>query len=208
MSLPAMTGELGRRGVSDASISELMTTASRTGQPVTPELLQLHGYRGGPRRQLVTRAARLTRLSHLQSRVEASRFLVRGLGTTQPLPVATSMAMGHQLVQGLAAPVGSLVGRGEMDAGLRPLGSGAGIARPAPPVLNPANLIGATRSDPQVVGVIARTLRMWSTWKLQTESGLMRETLRSGESAVHLVPTEATMRQLLAQMYGQARQTV
>jgi hypothetical protein len=125
------------------------------------------------------------------------------------MPVATAMAMGHQMVQGLGAPVESMLGQGEVDPALgRTAGAagtqGAVINRPLPPVLNPANPRGATRSDPLVLGVIARTLRMWSQWKLRTQSDLLRETARRGEAVVHLVPTERTMRQLLEQMYGQA----
>jgi hypothetical protein len=204
MSLPTLAGRLRARGVSDPSISELMTTASRTGQPITPELLQMHGYMGGPARELNAAANRLTRASHLEARVESLRFLARGMTPRQALPVATTMAMGHQLVQGLGAPIESMVGRGELDEIFRRPGAPLVANQPAPPVLNPANPIGATRADPQVVAVIARTLRIWSEWKLRTERELMQETTRRGESVVYLVPTEATMRALLQQMYGQA----
>jgi hypothetical protein len=196
---------LRKRGMSDVAISQVIQETSRSGNPVSAQMLQLGDYKAqttDKTQDIIRHSQQLTRFTHLHAHLEPTRFLDRGLSGKSQHPYALINAMNHQMVQGGVLPLEALLGRGEFqkDLSQRQLLT-------SPLTHNPAALEGIAQQDITITAIMERVRRSWSEWKLKTELRLVREVQQRGIVDPQIIPTKALMRQMLLKFYGEAKKT-
>ena len=191
--------KLRESGMSDIAISQVVQEASQSGKSVTAQMLKLCGYKGKDE-DIIRHSHQLTRLTHLTTHLEPTRFLDRGLSKQSQHPYALINAMNHQMVQGGVLPLEAVLGRGEFQNNLSPSQS-----LTTPLAHNPAALKDIAQKDITSIAIMERVRRSWSEWKLKTELRLVREVQQRGVVDPQIIPTKAVMRQMLLKFYGKAR---